>query len=417
MRYLRFLIPSLILPLTLTVSTAIAGGGHDHGQEEKESEHQDEAPRGTHGGRLFVKEDFAVEVTIYEAGVPPQFRVYAYQDSDPIKPETVKITIHTTRFGDLKQTFELSPQGEFLTSFQTVEEPHSFEVTVEAAYQGHQYSWKFDSYEGRTKLSTAAIKAAKIGIKTAEPRQIERWREVYGQLTPREDRVAHITPRFAGVIREIHKTLGDTIKRGDSLATIESNQSLQTYDVKSLISGMVVEQHAVLGEFVTDTAPIFVVADLSELWADFQIYRSDFEQTALGQRVRVLSGNREPIETTISYISPLTDQATQSKTIRALVPNGELKLRPGLFITGEILSDSLRAIVAVERTAVQTFRDWNVVFVTDGSEFQANPVELGAGDAKYVEILSGVSPGQQYVANNSFIIKADIEKSGAAHDH
>ena len=57
------------------------------------------------------------------------------------------------------------------------------------------------------------------------------------------------------------------------------------------------------------------------------------------------------------------------------------------------------------------------MFVTDGHVFQAAPIEIGRQDSKFVEVLSGLKAGDRYVSKNSYIIKADIEKSGASHDH
>jgi cobalt-zinc-cadmium efflux system membrane fusion protein len=73
--------------------------------------------------------------------------------------------------------------------------------------------------------------------------------------------------------------------------------------------------------------------------------------------------------------------------------------------------------VAVEATALQRLRDWDVVFIAHGDVFEARPVELGRRDAERVEIVSGLAAGQAYVAAGSFILKAEAGKSGASHDH
>ena len=73
--------------------------------------------------------------------------------------------------------------------------------------------------------------------------------------------------------------------------------------------------------------------------------------------------------------------------------------------------------IAVERRALQTFRDWDVVFIKVGEAYQVRPLELGAGDGEYVEVISGLKPDERYVVDNSYLIKADIEKSGAVHGH
>ena len=67
--------------------------------------------------------------------------------------------------------------------------------------------------------------------------------------------------------------------------------------------------------------------------------------------------------------------------------------------------------------AIQTIRDWSVVFVKYGNLFEARPLELGENDGHRVEVLQGLSKGEQYVAHNSFAVKAEIEKSSATHDH
>lgn len=392
----------------------LAGGGHDHGHDE----HEEEPAKGPQGGRLLATNDFAIEVTIFERGVPPQYRLFAYDDEKPIEPQQVKAKIELKRFGTRTDSFTFLPEDGYLASAQVVEEPHSFEVFVSAEYKGKNYSWEYDSFEGRTELSEAAKKAAKLEIEVAGPKRIERRIEVYGKLMPREDKVAHIIPRFPGVLREIKKGLGDSVEKGEVLAVVESNQSLQPYELRSQIAGVVIERHATLGEFVSDSRDCFVVADLSQLWADFQIYRDDFQQASVGRKLWVIIGdNVSPVETTVSYISPVTDEATQSKIVRGLVGNQDLSLRPGLFVTGELTVSSTEVPVAVKRSALQTFRDWDVVFLTDGHVFQAMPVELGQVDDTHAEVLSGILAGESYVGQNSFIVKADIEKSGASHDH
>ncbi len=398
----------------LLSNVVFAEGGHEHGHDE----HEEEPAKGPKGGKLLATDDFAIEVTIFERGVPPQFRLFAYDHEKPVKPQEVKAKIELKRFGDRSDTFTFSPEDGYLTASQSVEEPHSFDVTLSAEYKGKNYSWEFDSFEGRTELSESAIRAAKLAIDVAGPKRIERRIEVYGKLMPREDKVAHIIPRFPGVLREIKKGLGDSVEKGEVLAVVESNQSLQPYEIRSQIAGVVIERHATLGEFVSDSRDCFVVADLSQLWADFQIYRDDFQQASVGQKIRVIIGdNLSPVDTALSYISPLTDEATQSKVIRAVVPNQNLTLRPGLFVTGELTVQSNEVSVAVKRSALQTFRDWDVVFLTNGHVFQAMPVELGQVDDEHAEVISGISAGEQYVSENSFIVKADIEKSGASHDH
>lgn len=404
----------------LLVPYGFCGGGHDHGHGHGNGDehHEEEPPKGPNGGRLLVKDGFALEVTIFERGVPPEYRLFAYEDGKAIAPEAVKVSIKLTRFGDKIETFEFSHRDNFLVSPKVVEEPHSFLVSVTSEYKGEKHSWEFESFEGRTEFSDYALKVANLEIAVAGPIQISNSTRVYGRILPNEDRLAHLGPRFAGIVKDIRKSLGDQVEKGEVLAVIESNQNLQPYEVRSHINGVVIHRHATLGEVVSDSKDIFVVADLSQVWADFQVYRDDFGIIDVGQKIMIdLGPNHELLGAKVAYVSPITDEATQSKLIRAVLPNLKGDLRPGLFVSGILTASESPVAVAVKREAIQTFRDWNVVYQTDGHVFQAIPVELGRFDSEYIEITSGLEAGAKYVAKNSFIVKADIEKSGASHDH
>lgn len=387
---------------------------HDHGHPHAEG---GEAKRGPHGGKLLQQDDFMLELTIFEEGVPPQFRLYPFSAGKPVAPAEVEATIVLTRFGGKKEAFQLSPEADYLVSSRSVEEPHSFAVTIRARFQQKNFDWSYETHEGRTELSDEALKIAKLEFAVAGPQRIAHTARVYGRILPDENRVAHIFPRFAGVVKEIRKSLGDPVAKGEVLAVVESNQGLQPYEIRSQVAGIVIKRHATLGEFVPDTRELLVVADFSEVWADFQVYRDDFGPIEKGQKITVDFGDGSEIPATVTYISPLTDEVTQSKLIRATLPNPDGTLRPGLFISGVLSSADDLVAVAVTREALQTFRDWDVVYLSDGHIFQAVPVTLGRRDSKYVEILSGMAAGDRYVARNSFIVKADIEKAGASHDH
>lgn len=176
-------------------------------------------------------------------------------------------------------------------------------------------------HNGRTVLSARALAAVQIQTEQAAPRTIKSTISANGKLALNEDKVAHIIPRFAGIAKHVKKNLGDKIAPGDVLAVIESNQSLQPYEVRSQITGTVVKRHITNGEFVPENQDIFVVADLASLWADFRIYRSNLTAIKAGQTILVLVGdNTPPLRTTISYISPFGEEATQSIVVRAVVP-------------------------------------------------------------------------------------------------
>jgi cobalt-zinc-cadmium efflux system membrane fusion protein len=108
-----------------------------------------------------------------------------------------------------------------------------------------------------------------------------------------------------------------------------------------------------------------------------------------------------------------------SQTVLAIVPldNSEGNWRPGMTVKGEALIAEKQVPLAVKTSALQKFRDFTVVFAKFGEVYEVRMLELGARDGEMVEVLGGLKPGTEYVTGNSFLIKADVEKSGASHDH
>jgi cobalt-zinc-cadmium efflux system membrane fusion protein len=385
--------------------------GSGHGEEE-------EAVKGPHGGRLLEKDDFQVEVTIFETGVPPQFRLYVYEDEKPLDPKKAKLSVELTRLGGQVDRYEFQVAGSFLTSDKIVEEPHSFDVKVEAEVDGEKHSWTYDSYEGRTEMSPEAIAQAGIAVEPAGGAELGIKLPVNGRIVPDEDKLVHVSPRYPGIVKEVRKKLGDQVKKDDVLAIIESNANLNRYEIRSLLSGTIVKKDVTVGEFVSEKDAIFVIADLSKVWVDLNIYRQDFLKIKVGQELVLhLENSEAPLKSVISYISPFGSENTQSMLARAVLDNPTGGLLPGLFVSGDILLETVKVPVAIKSDAIQKFRDWQVAFLKHENKFEILILELGRSDGDMVEVLSGIKPGQEYVSKNSFVVKADILKSGAAHDH
>lgn len=386
---------------------------HGHG-----GEHEEEVVKGPNGGRLFGEKNFQAEVTIYEpAGLEPNFRVYFSANGKPLDPAGIELTLELHRINRIDIiTFE--KQGMFLASQQPAAEPHSFDVKIEAVRGGKTYNWSYQSVEGRVEMSEESRKKAGIGIATAGPARLSIKLELNGKIAPNEERMTHVIPRFPGVVKSVGKKLGDSAAQGEVLATVESNESLKTYEIKAELAGTVIKKDVTLGEFVSGQEPIFTIADLSTVWADFSVYRQDFPLLREGQTVILEGGpGMEKVEAKIGYISPFGAENSQTMLARAVVPNPEGEWRPGIFVQGKVITDEAEVPVAVKVSAIQTFRDWDVVFISVGELFEAVPVELGRRDEQWVEIKSGLKPGDKYAAENSFIVKADIGKAGASHDH
>jgi len=108
---------------------------------------------------------------------------------------------------------------------------------------------------------------------------------------------------------------------------------------------------------------------------------------------------------------------TRSAKAYITLKNPDRILRPGLFVNVKIEDAKADIPVAVKRSAIQTYNDWQVVFVRVGDQFEIQPIELGRQDNEWIEVTQGLDAGTEYVAVNSFLLKAELGKSSASHDH
>lgn len=392
---------------------ALTVGGCDAPQETDATAQE----RGPHGGRLLRDGDFALEVRIFEDGVPPEYHVYAYENDRPLAPTEFDAAIMLKRLGGGVDRFAFKPTGDFLRGDGVVREPHSFDVEVVATHKGREHRWAYDSYEGRTEIAPEIAEASGLRIETAGPATLREQIELTGVVQSRADRVAQVQARFPGVVREVRAGIGERVARGATLALVQSNESLETYAVTAPISGTVLERTAQVGE-VTSSAPLFVVSDLSSVWAELDAYGTDLKRLRIGQTVDVeavdgsASGSGK-----IALIAPVASRTSQSVRARVPLANDEQLWRPGQFVSGRVTVAETTVPLAVRKSALQQFRDFQVVFARVGNTYEVRMLELGRRDQEFTEVLGGLEPGEQYVTDNSFLVKADVEKSGASHDH
>jgi len=280
--------------------------------------------------------------------------------------------------------------------------------------RGHGHEEKADSVE----MSDAKVAAAGIELLTAGPGVLRDSLLLNGILQPNQEALVQVTPRFSGVVREIKKRVGDQVERGELLAKIESNQSLTVYEMRAPIAGTIIDRQISLGEYASEQKPSFTVADISTVWVDLSVFRRDLPRVRVGDTVVIDVGDGgPPIEVKLSYISPVGNADTQSALARATVPNSQARLKPGLFVTARLILSAKQAPVVVRNSAIQTMENRSVVFVRNGARFEARDVELGTRDPEQVEVLFGVADGETYAGKNSFVVKAEIGKGAAAHEH
>ena len=538
--------------------------------------------KGPHGGKLFSKDGLNIEVTIFETGVPPQFRVYvSLANNQPISLEDVSLVINLQRL-DRVDKIQFTPAGQYLMGDKVVEEPHSFEAHILAKWKGKEYRWQYSQIEGRVEIFEQAIKSAGITFAKAGPSTLTNIIRLTGEIGLNEAKVAHVIPRIDGVARTIMKDLGDRVRKGETLAILESreladaksaylmaikqsrlsnadlereslvykntkimldlldreselddlykkleglligenrslllpayakikhtkavyirekrlfekkisseseyqqalenhksaearylslreqmeydgswtvlqkkrsvevaNLNLQTakqklfsfgltaseikslpkqvkhnftrYELRAPINGIVIQKHITSGEAFKSADNIYLLADLSNVWVNIAVPEKDLKSVKIGQKVKVILDNLDIEESgVLSFLGSVINEKTRTVTARTVIKNPNELWRPGSFVTVELARDQKNASIGVPLEAVQTIRDWTVVFVKYGNFFEARPIKTGASDGSTIEVVSGLRQGEEYVVNNSFAVKAEIGKAGATHSH
>lgn len=386
------------------------GHGNEHGTSDSEPK------KGSHGGRILEAGAFALEVTIFEAGVEPQYRVYPTFEGKSLDPSTVDLTIALSRLGGKQDIFRFEPEADYLRGDGIVGEPHSFDVAVSASYGGELYEWSYESYEGRTIIADAVAAEAGVQTETAGPALIRERIELSGivQLTP--SATADVRAVYPGRVLRVTRTVGDFVRQGETLAEVESSSSLQTYSVRAPIAGTVLERRTNAGD-VASSEPLFVIGDIDAAQAELHVFPRDARRIKSGQNVEVqLAGGDLIAKGKIDSFLPLAQTGTQSLIARVVLPR-DSGFRPGMRVTASVDTSETQVPLAVRESGLQRFRDFTVVFAKHGETYEVRMLELGRKDGDFVEVISGIDPGENYVTNNSFLIKADIDKSGASHDH
>ena len=373
-------------------------------------------PRGPHNGRLLQDGDFAIELAIFETGVPPEFHAWPTQGGTSLPLGNVDLRVVLTRLGNETNNIGFTAAGDYLLGNAVVHEPHSFSVVVEASHQGAQHRWTYDSFEGRTRITPELSRALEIETRIAGAAVLHQSVETHGTITANTDYTRQITARFDGVIKNVQVSLGDRVAAGATLATLESNESLRTYTITAPIGGVVSHRNANPGE-QSDGRVLLEITDPVPVWAELAIFPADRAAVQIGSVVTITpaSGGAAATGTIAGFATEVG--AAQTLIARVALDNSDGRFAPGTFVNASIDSGDIEVPLAVSREGLQAFRDFTVVFAKVGDDYEVRMLELGRQDADMIEVLGGLKPGTEYVNRNSYIIKADIEKSGASHDH
>ena len=267
-----------------------------------------------------------------------------------------------------------------------------------------------------TELSKEAADAAGIKTESVASSVVTETVTLSGRITLNQNRTAQVKARFPGIVRDVKKSQGETVRVGDVLATVESNESLQVYIVAAPINGVVLARNTNIGDVAGET-PLFTVANVSDVWVEFHIFPRDIDRIKSGLMVRVTSfEGHHTAQGPINVVLPIAEASSQTVVARMTLPNSEGLWHSGMTVRGDVVISEKKVAQAVKTSAIQRMEGKVVVFVQNGNRYKMRPIKVGLSDQEWTEVRDGLQPGEIYVSKNSFLIKADIGKAGAEHE-
>ena len=280
--------------------------------------------------------------------------------------------------------------------------------------QIHDDHHEKDQHEKISTIQHAMAKQVGLVFARTGPKTLHQTLTTYGRLTTAPEHTSHVRARFSGIVRSVAVTTGDNVTTGDVLAVIESNDSLKSYEVRAPISGTIIQRHANAGEMTQDQI-LFSISNFSTLWAELRIFSTQQSSIRAGQSVILSAGDRS-LEANIEHVIP-AENLTPYFIARAKIEKVPSDWFPGLMIEGAVITSQFNAPLAIKRSALHILDGRNGIFVKKDNTYYFTELVLGRSDSEFTEVISGINANVEYVTTNSYLLKADIEKSEAEHVH
>lgn len=302
------------------------------------------------------------------------------------------------------------------------------------AHEGH------DKAPGETDTATGgpititAEARKNLGLVSVETeiRKIEKTLVVLGQIQAIPDHTVVISSRIAGRVIKLPVNDGESVRKGEIVAEVESLQvgnPPPRAEYSSPIDGVVLSRDVFVGSSTDSNTKLVSVADLTEVYAQARVFEGQINQIRAGQKVRVRTESNpdEVFEGTIERIAGSLDLETHTVRVWARIANAGFKLRPHFQAVISIVTSDGDSVAAVPRSAILGEAGNFFVFVENDTNplmFERRPVVTGISDDRYIEIIEGVLPGEkavvagnyqlQYVAQTRAPAEADHDDSKPA---
>ena len=198
---------------------------------------------------------------------------------------------------------------------------------------------------------------------------------------------------------------------------LKAGSNLARFALRTPISGTLLSKDLTLGEAVGSDKPLFRVADLSVLWIDLAIPVNDLSLVRAGQSVWVSNKSGQKTKGQVVFVQPELDSASRSGSVRVQIDNAQGAWRSGEFVDAMIQTDEPKQAISVPVSAIVMIENEPSVFVEGSEGLAPRVVKVGNRSGDRQEIISGLSAGERFVTGNVFVLKADLSKSEAEHEH
>ena len=279
-----------------------------------------------------------------------------------------------------------------------------------------------DEESNLIRLTSKQLEDFGVVVEEAGLRELSAETILPGEVKLNQEKMAHVGPRYEGIVTKISARLGDKVVVGQILVELESNDTLAPFKLMAPIDGTIVDFHVTLGESVEAGRYLFIVANLDSVWVDLDIFQKDLVRIEKGQTVLVKARSQtHAAKGIIDYVGPVVDKDSRTGLARIVLPNSDGRWKPGMFVTGYVTTSKSSVSVAVRKSALHMIDGQKVVFVKVANGFEQRPVTIGHRDTLFAEILEGVESGESYASKRSFVVKAQMEKASidpeAGHNH
>jgi cobalt-zinc-cadmium efflux system membrane fusion protein len=232
------------------------------------------------------------------------------------------------------------------------------------------------------------------------------WEQAESDMKSAE-RDVHSAEAARGAARSRLRVFGKT---DEEIAKIETERQLDRLTkVLAPISGTITARKVGPGQYVKPDSPdpLFTVANLSTVWLLADVYESDAPLLKVGQpvEVRVTAYPDEVFTARVAYISPSVDPTTHRVAVRGVIENRGQRLKPDMFASFRIVTNSEIQSLAVPLSAIiREGGKASVWVIQDTNRFARREVTAGIEQQGYVQILSGLQQGDIVVSEGSLFI-------------